>query len=356
MCLAWALQKPIFAHKEKLSSVLAANKRLEKLSATDHRYELFSTPEMQALARIEASLLKGARRYFDANDFTEIIVPHLTRATGACENIATMFTVDHFGESVYLAQTGQLCLEVLTPFLRKVWCVGPSFRAEPSVDPRHLTEFTLIEVEFEGNLAGVMHYIENVICSMIQETIATREADLKFLGLDKDRIDVKPPFKKVRYTDAVDLLNSFGVKWGDDLKSVHEKALVELFGNQPLFITHYPKAIKFFNMRQNAYNSNIVNSADLILPYSGEAAGAAEREYEYEPLLRRLEASTMLRQLIEKGGSIHDFDWYLEFYRKCGGTPHAGCGIGLNRVTQYVLGSNDIRGSTVFPQNKQTLM
>ncbi len=356
MCLAWALQQPISAHKDKLSSILAANKRLEKLSLTDNRYELFSTPEMQALTRIEASLLRGARKYFDANNFTEIVVPHLTRATGACENIATMFTVDHFGENVYLAQTGQLYLEVLTPFLKKVWCIGPSFRAEPSVDERHLTEFTLIELEFEGNLAELMHQIENLIHSTIQETIATRETDLDFLGVDKDRINIKPPFKKVRYTDAVDLLQSFGVKWGDDLKSTHEKALVETFGNEPLFITHYPKAIKFFNMKQNAYNSSIVNSTDLILPFSGEAVGAAEREYEYEPLLRRLEESTMLRQLIEKGGTIHDFDWYLEFYRNYGGTPHAGCGIGLNRVTQYVLGSSDIRASTAFPMNKQTLM
>jgi len=354
--LAWALQNPIFASKEILSSPLSSHENLQKLATTKNRYELFSTPEMQAVARIEASLLRGVRKYFDTNDFTEIVVPHLTKATGACENIATMFTVDHFGENVYLAQTGQLYLEVLTPFLKKVWCVGPSFRAEPSVDERHLTEFTLIELEFEGDLWQLMRHIENVIYSMVQEAIATRAEDLEFLRVDKDRINVTPPFKKVTYTDAVEQLTSFGVKWGDDLKSTHEKALVEIFGNKPLFITHYPKAIKFFNMKQNAYNPNMVNSTDLILPFSGEAVGAAEREYEYDPLLKRLEESTMLRQLVERGGSIHDFDWYLEFYRLYGGTPHAGCGIGLNRVTQYVLGSNDIRASTVFPQNKQTLM
>jgi len=350
------LRKPIFASKEIFSSPLLPGQNLEKLATTTNRFELFSTPEMQAVARIEASLLRGARKYFDANDFIEIIVPHLTKATGACENIATMFTVDHFSENAYLAQTGQLYLEVLTPFLKKVWCVGPSFRAEPSVDERHLTEFTLIELEFEGDLRQLMRHIENVIHFMVQEAIATRGEDLESLGVDKDRINVKPPFKKVTYTDAVDQLRSFGVKWGDDLKSTHEKALVEIFGNKPLFITHYPKAIKFFNMKQSAYNSNIVNSTDLILPFSGEAVGAAEREYEYEPLLQRLKDSTMLRQLIERGGSIHDFDWYLDFYRLYGGTPHSGCGIGLNRVTQYVLGSNDIRASTVFPQNKQTIM
>jgi len=350
------LRKPIFASKEILSSSLPSGQSLEKSATTTNRYELFSKPELQAVARIEASLLRGARRYFDANDFVEIVVPHLTRATGACENIATMFTVDHFGESAYLAQTGQLYLEVLTPFLKKVWCIGPSFRAEPSIDERHLTEFTLIELEFEGDLRQLMRHIENVICSMVQEAMATIGEDLEFLGVDEDRINVAPPFKKVTYTDAVEQLHSFGVKWGDDLKSTHEKALVEIFGNKPLFITHYPKAIKFFNMKQNAYNPDIVNSTDLILPFSGEAVGAAEREYQHEPLLTRLKESNMLRQLIERGGSIRDFDWYLDFYRQYGGTPHSGCGIGLNRVTQYVLGSQDIRACTVFPMNKQTLM
>jgi len=356
MCSAWALQKPIYASRKSIPSPLPSEQIFQKLATTTNRFELFATPEMQAVARIEASLMRGAREYFDANDFTEIIVPHLTKATGACENIATMFTVDHFGEDCYLAQTGQLYLEVLTPFLKKVWCVGPSFRAEPSVDERHLTEFALLELEFEGDLWQLMHHIEGVIYSMIQECLATRSTDLELLGVDTDRINVKPPFKKVSYTDAVEQLHSFGVKWGDDLKSIHEKALVEIFGNRPLFITHYPKAIKFFNMKQNALSPNIVNSTDLILPFSGEAVGAAEREYEYEPLLKRLQESNMLKQLIERGGSLQDFDWYLDFYRLHGGTPHSGCGIGVNRVTQYVLGSSDIRASTVFPMNKQTLM
>jgi asparaginyl-tRNA synthetase len=354
--LAWALPKPIFASEETIPNPLSHDFNLEKIIKTQKRYSLFSTPELQAIARIEASLLRGARKYFDAHDFTEVVVPHITKATGACENVATMFTVDHFGDHAYLAQTGQLYLEVLTPFLRKVWCIGPSFRAEPSVDERHLTEFTLIELEFDGDLRQLMSHIEGVITSMVQECLANRATDLAFLGADTERISVIPPFKKVTYTDAVEQLSSFGVKWGDDLKSNHEKALVEMFGNQPLFITHYPKAIKFFNMKQNIHEPTVVNSTDLILPFSGEAVGAAEREYEYEPLMQRLKDSTMLRQLIDNGGSIHDFDWYLEFYRQYGGTPHAGCGIGSNRVTQYVLGTSDIRASTVFPQNKQTLM
>ncbi len=353
--MTWALEKKIRASKT-LSSVLISSQKLDMLKQTEKRYELFASREMQAVAKIEASLLRGARKYFDDNDFTEIIVPHITRATGACENIFTMFTVDHFEEKAYLAQTGQLYLEVLTPVLKRVWCVGPSFRAEPSVDERHLTEFTLIELEFKGNFTELMQHIENTVYSMVQEAIKTRKEELELLEVDIRRLSVPPPFKKITYTDAVKKLSEFGVKWGDDLKRWHEKILVETHGNQPLFITHYPKAIKFFNMKTNEENPETVNSTDLLLPHSGEAVGAAEREYEYEKLLERLKSSTMLKQLIEKGGSLHDFNWYLEFYKRFGGTPHAGCGIGLNRVTQYVLGSSDIRTTTVFPLNRVSLL
>ena len=253
------MEKPIIASKA-LSSVLVSSQKLEKLKQTEKRYALLATREMQAVAKIEASLLKGARKYLDANDFTEIVVPHITRATGACENIFTMFTVDHFEEKAYLAQTGQLYLEVLTPFLKKVWCIGPSFRAEPSVDERHLTEFTLIELEFEGNLTELMQHIENIICSMVQEVTKTRKEEIELLGIDIRGLNVPPPFKKVTYTDAVKKLSEFGVKWGDDLKSWHEKILLEMYDDAPLFITHYPKAIKFFNMKTNEENPEIVRT------------------------------------------------------------------------------------------------
>jgi len=146
------------------------------------------------------------------------------------------------------------------------------------------------------------------------------------------------------------------VKWGDDLKSRHEKMLVEMYGNQPLFITHFPKELKFFNMKENDERSDIVNSTDLILPGSGEAVGAAEREYRHEKLKERLENSEMLRNLVKRGGSIKDFEWYLDCVKLNGIKLHSGCGIGLNRVTQFILGTNDIRASTTFPLNSETLL
>jgi asparaginyl-tRNA synthetase len=327
------------------------------LIETDKRYELFMTSELKAVAKIEAELMKGARHYFEENEFTEVLTPHITKATGSCENVNTVFGIDYFGSQGYLAQTGQLYLESLVPTLGKVFCVGPSFRAEPDVDNRHLVEFPLIEMEIPGDFEEMITHIEKLLCRMLSGVLTNRHEELDFLGIDKKRlINVKRPFKRITYNEAVEILAKESVKWGDDLKSRHEKFLAEYLGNKPLFITHFPVEIKFFNMKTNRDNPKVVNSTDLILPGSGEAVGAAEREYEHERLLEKLKKSMMLKQLEQRGGSIKDFDWYLNFYKKYGGNPHSGFGMGLNRVTQFVLGWNDIRASTVFPLNRVSLM
>jgi asparaginyl-tRNA synthetase len=329
---------------------------IDLLKTTNNRQKLLSSPELHATVKIESSLLRGARRYFERQGFSEIVVPHMTKATGACENIATMFEIDYFGPKRYLSQTGQLYLEVLTPFLNKVWCIGPSFRAEPLADERHLTEFTLIELEFTGDFDQLLHHIEDAISSMIDCALKECLEELTLLNVDVERLKgIKRPFQRLTYAKAVELLSDLGVEWGDDLKSNHEKLLVTLTGNQPLFITHFPEAIKFFNMKENDENPAVVNSADLLLPSSGEAVGAAEREYRQEKLRERLQSSSMFRQLMERGGTIDDFKWYLEFYENHG-IPHSGCGIGLNRITQFVLGTDDIRATTAFPMNRESIL
>jgi len=236
------------------------------LRDTVNRHRLLPIPELHSVVRIESSILKGARRYFEERDFVEIVVPHMTKATGACENIATMFEIDYLGPKRYLSQTGQLYLEVLTPFLNRVWCIGPSFRAEPAADGRHLTEFTLAELEFTGNFDELLQHVEGVVCSMIGCVLDERKDDLALLNVDLDRLrPVKKPFARITYTKAVELLKDFGVKLGDDLKSSHERMLVNMNDNKPLFVTHFPKAIKFFNMKENDENPETVNSADLLL-------------------------------------------------------------------------------------------
>lgn len=350
----WVLKTHI-SETERISGI-AKETSFCLLKNTKDRHRLLPTLEMQAVVKIESSLLKGARKYFEEQGFVEVVVPHVTKATGACENIATMFEVDYFGKKGYLSQTAQLYLEVLTPFLGKVWCIGPSFRAEPRADERHLTEFTLSELEFMGSFKELLERIEGLICSMVSCALSERRKEFQLLNVDVERLrKLRKPFEKITYTEAVELLAGYGVKWGDDLKSSHEKLLVKMNDDQPLFITHFPKEIKFFNMKENEEDPAVVNSADLLLPISGEAVGAAEREYRYGKLYRRLVDSMMFKQLVEKGGSIEDFGWYLEFYKEHG-VLHSGCGIGLNRITQYVLGTDDIRATTAFPLNRESIL
>jgi len=326
---------------------------LEKLIETGERHKLTNTEELAIVAKVEAALLKGARDYFIKNGFIEVNAPHITKATGACENIDTLFGLEYFGTQGYLSQTQQLYLEAMIPKLKKVWCVGPSFRAEPDADERHLTEFPLIEMEFEGDFEELLGYIEGTICNMVEEVLK-EEKDLKKIGVNTERLKkIKAPFGRMTYDEAI---KKVGLKWGSDLKSKHEKMLVEMNGNQPLFITHFPKPIKFFNMKENDFRSEIVNSTDLILPISGEAVGAAEREHRHDKLRERLENSEMMEKLRARGGGMKDFQWYLDCVKLNGIKLHSGCGIGLNRVTQFILGANDIRKCSVFPLNSQTIM
>ncbi len=310
------------------------------------------------IARVESAMLWGARSYFAKHGYTEVSVPHITRATGACENIDTLFEVDYFGQRTYLSQTGQLYLESLIPQLKKVYTIGPSFRAEPDVDDRHLTEFTLVEIELKTDFEGLLNEIEGTVSAMFESAIANAGESIEAVGGKVATLENSiNNFQRISYDDAITLLEKpFGVVWGDDLKSRHEQYIVEEHGGLPTFITHFPKAIKFFNMRENAERPEVVNSADMIVPLGGECVGAAEREYTYENVYRRLMESPMLKKLESKGGGVDDFAWYLEHLKNHGSVPHAGCGIGLSRVMQFAVGSTDIKEGTTFPINRAIII
>lgn len=311
-------------------------------------------PQTRAVVAIEGEILRISREYFYENGFFEITIPHITRATGSCENMETLFDVNYFGKQAHLLQTGQLFLELLTPILGKVWCYGPSFRAEPRVDGRHLAEFGLIEMEFAGTFEQLLSHMENLVNKIVNQVLRLRCVELEVMNVDCRRLSEMPSrFKRLTYDQATKILE---LVWGKDLNRKHEAALLGKFGNQPLFITHYPKQIKFFNMKTNDANPRVVNSADLILPFSGEAIGAAEREFEYEKAHAKLKSSTMLKQLKRRGGDIEDFQWYLRHLKEGMSLPHSGFGMGLSRVTQFLLGKEDIRECTLFPLNKETIM
>ncbi len=326
------------------------------------------TEESAMIARVEAALISGAVRYCESHGYQLVLIPHLTKATGACENFSTLFKTDLFGEAAYLNQTGQLMLEAFMERFEKTYCYGPSFRKETKADDRHLIEFPLFEIEVaECDLERLKHEISNIIRSMLASAESSCSHELFHLCGDADLSSLMPPYRSITYQKAI---NHLGLSFGDDLKSSHEQELVKLNGGKPLFVTHYPQRIKFFNMRLNREDPLIVNSMDLLMPFSGEAVGAAEREEDYPTLRRRLEESDMLRLLKESireeskfkdsdSDEIHAeamsrFDWYMDIIKE---KPirHAGCGIGVNRITQAVLRTNDIRHATAFPLNRETL-
>jgi len=330
---------------------------------------------MNKKIKLISQILKAGREILEKRGFTEVVVPRIVRATGACENVNTLFEVSveknykWFGNQAYLAQTGQLYLEALVPELDKVYCSGPSFRAEGKVDERHLTEFMMMEIEFAGNFDQLLVEIEFFVKTITDKIVEVSR--LQEFGLSEEtliRLESCPKvFTKLTYDEAINLLKELGekIEWGDDINSVREKILIEYFKNQPIFITRYPDPMydfgkeieveKFFNMLPDAENPGRVLSSDLILPYGGESVGSAARVHLADEMVARLKNSKMFKRLEKMGGSLDDFAWYIEQLKK-GSVPHAGCGFGLARIIQWILGTADIKEAVIFPSNKSMII
>lgn len=330
---------------------------MDKLKETNNRFELVTCDEMTKIDKINDALYGGAIQYFQKKGFLWVEVPTMTKVTGACENVDTLYALDHFGKQAYLAQTGQLFLESKIPSHKKVWTTITSSRAEEKVDSRHLNQFLLLEFEHTGTLDELLNNIEGTIKSMINNALDLAHDELKDLGRDIDELrSFTLPFNRITYTDAIKLLqkNNIEINWGDDFKHMHEMEIIKYLGNKPTFVTHFPKKIKFFNMRVNRNNEDIVNSCDLLMPYAGESVGSAEREDDYDILVDRLKESNMYKILSKRGVTIDTFKDYLDLIKNHR-ILHSGCGIGFNRVSQSVLGVNDIRITTNYPINAETL-
>jgi asparaginyl-tRNA synthetase len=332
--------------------------------------------EKVATAKLERQVIKSMRDYLEKEGFFEIFPPKIVRASGACENIDTLFEVGVDGNfywfkserphKAYLSQTAQLFLEAFVPYMKKVYSVGPSFRAEPGNDNRHMTEFTMLEIEFAGNFQKLLSYIEKVVYNVVKDILSLPAKMKKELGLSAESLKrlkkVKPVFPKITYEKAIKILN---LPFGDDIKWRDEQRLLKEFGDHPLFITHYPNPLydhgkeieveKFFNMIPDPENPKYVLSADLILPVSGEAVGAAQRVHKYEELKWRLENSRMFKRLVKKGGSLDDFAWYLERVKEKS-VPHAGCGFGISRILKFIRGEEDIKKVVAFPSNQENII
>lgn len=315
-----------------------------------------ATARRMALIRIWDAMFRGARRFVEDAGFVGVHnMPEIVGVTGACENVDTLFKVDYFGRQAYLAQSDQLYLELLAPHLGRVYAEMQSFRMEPDADDRHLCQFALFEIEHLGNLNELIGNIAGVVQAAAREVVSRCADDLTLLGRDPSSLtDMR--FGRITYSQAIELLQADFpyLQWGDDLKQDHEEALVKQLG--PVFLTHYPLPIKFFNMLQNADDPRVVNSTDLLLPFAGESAGAAEREHSYERIVSRLKSSSMYKRLIDLGASDDDFAWYLDAHKGRNVPLHSGAGIGMARVAQFLIGAEDIRDAVPFLINRENLL
>jgi len=333
------------------------------------RDKLIDSDELAAVAVLESEVGFGFLEYCRETGFRLVNPPHLTRATGACENFDTIFRTDVQEVPVYLSQTGQLYLEGFLHKFPKTCCMGSSFRKEERVDSRHAIEFSLLEIEVVNcTLPDLRGYAEGIIHRMLSN-LRKCKPELETLGVEDSWLQsLEPPYNKITYEQAI---KSLGLPWGSDLSSEQEQTLVKQNGFRPLFVTHYPQEIKFFNMRENRENPRVVNSMDMLMPYAGESLGAAEREEDYTRLKRRLENSDMLKLMtkaIAKEPGMQDktyeelkhegmkrFGWYMDIVEKYP-LQHAGFGMGGNRLFQSFLAANDIRVAGAYVVNKDNLM
>ncbi|HTS33617.1 MAG TPA: asparagine--tRNA ligase [Thermoplasmata archaeon] len=308
----------------------------------DQRHLAIRSPEFVATFRVKAQLLAAFREFLAREEVLETTPPVLTG--NAAEGGPEAFRFDYFGRPGYLSQTAQLYLEALLPPHERVYALTPSFRAEKSRTPRHLTEYLHLEVELAWcDFDGLLEFIERMFSSVCA-TVADRcPKELKQLGRPPEELRaIMPPFARLTYTAAVERLRSqgFPVEWGDDLGSPEERALT-LESPAPLFLTHFPRRIKAFYMLQNAEDPRTVDAADLLGPEGyGELIGASCRETSIDHLLERLH---------QMGVDPAEYEWYLDL-RRHGNVPHAGFGLGIERVLRWMLRREHIRDTTPFPR------
>ncbi len=313
----------------------------------DNRHFWLRTPRQRAIARIRHEVEQAIRDFFYERDFTLVDTPILTAAIGERSGL---FATEYFDEgTAYLAQTGQLYGEAAAAALGKIYCFGPTFRAEKSKTRRHLTEFWMVEPEVAFNdSADNMRLQEEFVSYMVARCLERRQAELKELERDVSRLEtIKPPFPRIDYSDAVRILQEKGssVTWGEDLGAEDEALLVEGH-DRPVFIYNYPKGAKAFYMKENPADPRTVLCNDCLAPEGyGEIIGGSQREDDHDKLLARIR---------EEGLPEEAYNWYLDL-RKYGTFVHSGFGLGLERTVGWICGIHHIREAIAFPRTMNRL-
>lgn len=307
-----------------------------------HRHLWIRSARQHAILRIRAEVVKAIRDWLNSHGFVNVDTPILTPSS--CEDTTTLFETDYFGEPAYLTQSGQLYNEATIGAFGRVYCFGPTFRAEKSKTRRHLTEFWMVEPEMAYvDLEGCMEIEEQFVSYIVQTVLKNRAKELQTLERDTSKLEkVVPPFPRISYDEAVELLRGkgFDFKWGDDFGAPHETAIGEHF-DRPVFVHHYPTAIKAFYMEEDPIRPEVCLSVDLLASEGyGEIIGGGQRTASYELLERRIKEHNLPREA---------YEWYLDL-RRYGSVPHSGFGLGVERTVAWICGIAHIRETIAFPR------
>jgi asparaginyl-tRNA synthetase len=308
----------------------------------DHRHLWLRSRRQHAILRIRHAIVQAIRNFFDGRGFVLVDAPVFT--PNACEGTSTLFETDYHGEKAYLTQSGQLYMEAAAAAFGKVYCFGPTFRAEKSKTRRHLAEFWMVEPEVAFmDLAGDMELAEALLCSIVAHVLETRKSDLLAIERDLTRLEsVRAPFPRISYHDAIEILREAGssAQPGDDFGGDEETIISSKF-DRPVIIHRYPAELKAFYMKRDPENHSLALCMDVLAPEGyGEVVGGGQREDD----LARLEASIQAHRLPRES-----FEWYFDL-RRYGTFPHAGFGLGIERTVAWLCGLPHVRETIPFPR------
>ncbi len=308
----------------------------------EQRHLWLRSSRQHAVLKVRSEVVQAIRDFFYDRHFTLIDSPILTPA--ACEGTSTLFETDYFGEPAYLSQSGQLYLEPAAASLGKVYCFGPTFRAEKSKTRRHLMEFWMVEpevafLEFPGLCDLAQEFLQVLVARILDRC----GSELDILERDRAPLErVAEAFPRITYTEAVDWLREQGqeISWGDDFGAEHETLLGDRYG-QPVMVSHYPTAIKAFYMQPDGENPDVVLGLDVIAPEGyGEIIGGSQRIHDHDLLLARIKEHDL---------PVEAFQWYLDV-RRYGTFPHSGFGMGLERFVAWMCGVGHLREAIPYPR------
>jgi asparaginyl-tRNA synthetase len=308
----------------------------------EHRHLWLRSSRQHAILRIRHEIIRACRNFFDDRGFVLVDAPIFT--PNACEGTTTLFQTDYFDDKAYLTQSGQLYSEATAAAFGKVYCFGPTFRAEKSKTRRHLMEFWMVQPEVAfAELPEMMDLAEALLSFMVGRVLETRRAELAVLERDTSKLDrVVSPFPRISYDEAVSLLQKKGnpIQPGDDFGG-HEETMLSNEFDRPVIVHRYPRAIKAFYMQNDPARPDLALCMDVLAPEGyGEIIGGGQRIHEQDKLLARIQEHKLPEEA---------FRWYVDL-RRYGSVPHAGFGMGIERVVAWICGLDHVRETIPFPR------